>query len=145
MKKVSLLFVFVLCSVPLWAGNVTIAHTTAQSNVIQGTLIPTHNRTHCTSFGLPGTCTSAQLVTAGCTVKTFKTVTIESCVIFTSDAAGEAAFLQEFVDQKLVDGFNQQLAEDVNLSCAAFKAASTANQNSACTAVGRPTGCTFCQ
>lgn len=133
-----------LLAVESFAGNVTITHTTAQSTTIQTTLIPSFNRAHCARFNLPGTCTTAQLVSAGCVNIVFKTVTTESCTIFTQDTTGEQAFLQERIDAELVNNFTQQVSEDITLTCAAWKAASQANKDTTCTTVGRPAGCNFC-
>lgn len=147
MKKLSLLVLFLLPSLAE-AGNSTLVYTTAQSTAIQTRLIPRYNAEHCLAFALAPTCSSAELVSAGCVARVVRTVTIESCTIFTSNAAGELGFLQEVANQKLVSVFNQLIKTDgaaySAAECVRFKALSPANQATECTARGLASTCDPC-
>lgn len=127
------------------AGNSTLSYTAGQSTAIQNQLIPKYNAEHCTRFGLALSCSTAELVSAGCTVQTFKTIVQDSCVVFTSDVTGEAAFLKEVANIGLVTVNNRLIASDIQnyqaAECSRFKALSVANQNSECTLRGLATGC----
>lgn len=127
------------------AGNSTLTYTAGQSTAIQTQLIPKYNAEHCSRFGLPISCSTSDLTTAGCTVQTFKTIVQDSCVVFTSDVTGEALFLKEVANIGLITVNNRLIASDIQnynaAECARFKALSVANQNSECTLRGLATGC----
>lgn len=129
------------------AGNSTVTFTAAQSTAIQNRLIPNYNANHCAQFGLGSSCTSANLVTAGCVVKTFGPVavaiTIDSCTIFTSNAAGEQSFHQERLNQSLVDSFNQRTSTDESARNTAYAGANQTSKDAVCVALGLPA--TNCQ
>jgi hypothetical protein len=139
MKKLTLL----LCLLPatLLAGSSTITYTAPQSTYIRGTIIPAINRHLCYSFLLPATCTSAEVVSAGCTVKVVKGVTTESCTIFTSDAAGEQALLQEQSNKSLAALMSLY---DNTVFRAACQGADIQTQNRLCSVLGLPAGCQAC-
>lgn len=148
MKKLIPLVFLVLFAGVVMAGNSTVSYTAAQSTQIQNRLIPLYNKRHCQAYNKTAGCSSADLVAGGCVVRVVKTVSVESCTIFTSDATGEQSFLQEMLNQQLVSKLTELTAQDADEFCTAFKAASTANQNSACSALGLPTvanGCAPCQ
>lgn len=126
------------------AANFTLTYTTAQDTQIQTRLIPLYNKAHCAKFGLGASCTSAQLVTAGCVAVVFKTVTIDSCTIFTQDATGEGLFLQEIANQQLADIFSQLVSSDNVDFCTSWKTLTTTQQNTQCTTQGLPNGCSPC-
>lgn len=146
MRKLSLVLIALLAATLAEAGNSTLTYTAGQSTAVQTTLIPKYNRASCAKFNLPATCTSAQLVSAGCTVKTVKTVIVDSCTIFTLDAAGEQAFHQETHNQKLADIFFQSSSIDSTDFCTTFKAMTVGQQNAVCAAMVPPltAGCTPC-
>ena len=127
------------------AGNSTLSYTAGQSTAIQTQLIPKYNAEHCTRFGQAVSCSTAELVSAGCTVQTFKTIVQDSCVIFTQDVTGEAAFLKEVANIGLITVNNRLIASDVAnyqaAECSRFKSLSVANQNTECTLRGLATGC----
>lgn len=127
------------------AGDSTLSYTAAQSTAIQNRVIPRYNADHCRQFGLPVTCSTAELVAAGCTVQTTRTFVTDSCTIFASSAAGEAAFLKEMANQGGVATFNRLVAEEINqynsAACTLWKALSPAAQQSDCVAKNQPATC----
>lgn len=123
------------------AGSVTITHTSPQSTSIQNRLIPRYNTAHCARFSLGASCTSANLVTAGCVAVVVKTLTVESCTIFTSNAAGEAAFAQETGDQKFADIFFQTESQERVIFDAALEAANQTQKDNICAILSLPSGC----
>lgn len=129
------------------AGSSSLTYTAGQSTAIQNMLIPRYNADHCQRVGLPSGCSSAELVSAGCSVAgaTIKTIPQDSCTIFTSDATGEALFLKEVANIGLVTVYNRLIANDVSqynaAECQRFKALSQANQNTECTLRGLSNGC----
>jgi hypothetical protein len=131
----------------VYAGTSNLVYTAAQSTAIQTLLIPMYNADHCQQRGLAANCTSANLVTAGCSVAsaTFKTIIQDSCTIFTSDVSGEALFLKEVANIGLVSTYNRLIAKDnaayQAAECSRFKALSVGNQNTECTLRGLPSGC----
>lgn len=138
----------IVASVPLaFAGTSSLTYTAGQSTVIQNQLIPKYNADHCQRFGLPGSCLSTDLVTAGCNpaTTTVKTVVQDSCTIFTADVTGEANFLKEVANIGLVTVYNRLIATDVGAynaaECSRFKALSQVNQNTECTTRGLSAGC----
>lgn len=136
-----------LLAVPAFAGNSTIEFSTAQSNTIQNRLIPDYNAKHCLQFNLAPNCTTANLVSAGCVVRSFGppavAIILDSCVIFAQNATGEDAYLQEILHQKLVDSFNQRTSSDEAVRDAAYSNANQTQKDAVCTAMGIST--TFCQ
>lgn len=127
------------------AGSSSLVYTAGQSTAIQTQLIPKYNAEHCSRFGQSIGCNTSELVSGGCTVQTFKTIVQDSCVIFTSDVAGEALFLKEVANIGLITVNNRLISSDIanyqNAECVRFKALSVANQNSECTLRGLATGC----
>jgi len=134
----------------------TVNFTAAQDTAIENKLIPAYNRMHCARYGRPTGCTSANLVASGCVVvnactalglpagtacTTMSTLNVESCVIYTADATGEDAMLQELLNQKLVDTYNAARSQAGSDFKAGFAAASGANQSAACVAAGQATTC----
>ena len=144
MKKL-LAVLIVLAAVPAFAGTSSVTYTTGQSTAIQTKVIPALNAERCGNFGLSASCTSAQLVSAGCVVQLFKGVAVTGCTIYTENAAGEQALIQLLANQSLAAAFVKQNS----LNEAAFKgacaAASGAAQDTVCTTVGLPSGCNPCQ
>jgi hypothetical protein len=132
-------------TLPGEAGNSTLVYTTAQSLAIRNRLIPKYNRDHCAQFALPPACTSAELVTAGCAVVTIRTLVLDSCTIFPSNAAGEEAFLQEIANKGAMQVFNDLIRQE-NLqfnsaACIEWRAMTTQQRQDRCTALGQPTDC----
>lgn len=129
------------------AGNSTLVFTSPQSTNIQTTLIPEANRRKCLQYGgLPGTCTSAQLVTNGCVVRTARSLQVEGCAIFTQDAAGEQAFLQERMNRALVELIRVLQPADPADYCFAWTQLDQTERDRTCTEVLRmPAPCTPCQ
>lgn len=147
MKKLLITGAFVIGATLLYAGDSTLSYTAGQSTAIRNQLIPRYNAEHCARFGQAIGCASADLVTGGCSAvaNTFKTIVYDSCTIFTSDAAGEAAFLKEVANIGLVTVNNRLIAADnaayQAAECARFKALSPANQQTACTNLGLISSC----
>lgn len=148
MKRLVFLLASLVFAASAEAGNSTLTYTAAQSTAIQTRLIPRYNADHCAKFGLPSTCNTSDLTTAGCVNIVRRTVTIESCTIFAQNAAGEQAFLQEVANQELVAVFNKLIVTQgsaySNAQCAIFNALSPAAKQADCTAHGLPTDCDPC-
>lgn len=117
----------------------TLNFTAAQDTQMQTKLIPLYNRAHCKQFKQANGCTSANLVTGGCTSITVKTLVIESCTIFTQDTTGEDAFLQEMANQKLVEVFGRYGNDGATIREAAFQGLSSGGQTTTCTDLGLTT------
>jgi hypothetical protein len=77
-------------------------------------------------------------------VKTQFTLVTDSCVIFTQDAAGEQAWLQETANQGVVAAQQARNAQDMTDWLALCRAGNATQQNNACTAVGGASGCNPC-
>jgi len=131
----------------VFAGNSTLVYTTAQSTAIQTQLIPAYNRAHCRRFGATPTCNTAQLVSAGCVTVTKKTVVLDSCVIFSQDATGEAAYLQERSNQAAFEAFVQLDASLAFDFCSTWTTMTTTQRNNICASLtpALPAGCAPCQ
>lgn len=145
LKILPLILLALLATSPLLAGSSSLTYTAGQSTAIQSQLIPKYNADHCQKFGLGSGCISADLVSGGCQVTIVKTIVLDSCTIFTQDAAGEALFLKEAANQALIATYNRLIAIDVGsyqaAECSRFKALSQANQNTECTLRGLASGC----
>lgn len=126
------------------AANFTVTFSSGQDTQIQTRLVPMYNRFHCAQFGLGASCTTPNLTSAGCVAKVVKTVTVDSCTIFTQDSTGEGLFLQEMLNQKLADVFFQLNGTDAIDACANFKALSGSSQNAICSSLSLPNGCSIC-
>ena len=150
MRKLSLLLLLALVglavmTLPVSAGNSTLTYTAAQSTQIQNRLIPKYNAEHCAQFALPSTCTSSDLTTAGCVARTVRTLVLDSCTIFTSNAAGEQAFLQETANNGLIYVFNRLIRNENDsynaAECARWRALSGPQQQTECTLRGLSSTC----
>ena len=126
------------------AASFTITYTAAQDTTIQTRIIPGVNTTKCASFGLPPTCTSAQLVTRGCVAVAFPAKNYLACTIYTADAAGEGVFLQDESNRIIVDRFLQLGLTDFNVFRTSCLVATAAQKAQACTDVGAPATCNPC-
>jgi len=150
MKKLLIAFAF-LVSAAAYAGNSTLVYTADQSQRTRDKYIPRYNKAHCEQFRLPKTCTSADLVAAGCVVKVYKSnktglaYVIDSCTIFTTNGAGEEAYLQETKNQELAATNEGQASSDSDDFCVAFKAKTNSEQNAICASLSLPNGCNPCQ
>ena len=149
MQKLLAWFVVSLVFVaPAFAANVTIEHTTGQSNAIRTTLIPARNAEVCKEFGLASSCSTADLVAAGCVNATHPiapTVVTRYCQILTQDATGEDTYIQEIADAAMVRRFIAAKAERVRNWCANWPNRTQAERDAACTAVGLQAGCDACE
>jgi hypothetical protein len=129
----------------VYAGTSSLVYTAGQSTAIQTQLIPRYNADHCHRFGLPASCVTADLTTAGCTPTVIKTIPLDSCTIFTADVTGEAAILKEAANVGLVSVYNRLIADDNSsyqaAECTRFKGLSGANQNTECNLRGLANGC----
>ncbi len=135
----------------------TVNFTAEQDTLIQTRLVPAYNRMHCAQYNRSAGCTSANLVSSGCVVRSLCTalglppagaacttlagLNVESCVIYTANAAGEDLLLQELLSQDFARIYLESRNHARADFAAAFAAASGANQNSACTAIGLASGC----
>jgi len=145
-KRLFLVFALMVMGGIVLAASLTLTFTTAQDNSIQGKLIPMYNKQHCARFLLPASCTTAQLQGTGCSPVVIKTVTTDACTIFTQDAAGEAAFVQELANQKLYEVFVQLDSSNNTDFCVGWKSMTTVQQNAICSAMvpALPAGCQPC-
>lgn len=148
MRKTALIAAALFIGAALvYAGDSTLSYSTGQSSAIQNQLIPRYNAEHCTRYGQAVGCASGDLVAGGCSVasNTFKTIVTDSCTIFTSNAAGEAAFLKEVANIGLVTVFNRLMAAEQSsylaAECARFKALTGPQQQTECTLRGLPSNC----
>lgn len=148
MKKIALALLFIVLIVTVaYANNLTLVYSAGQDTQIQTKAIPYYNAKHCRSRGLAASCTSAQLVTAGCVVKVSRSFTVDSCTIFTADATGEAALAQELANNSFASLAEQVIAlQDSVAFCNAFKAMTTVQQNVVCTSMvpSQGNGCSVC-
>lgn len=127
------------------AGTFTITYTTAQDTVIQTRIIPFVNTGKCAGFGLPASCTSAQLVTRGCVVVAFPAKNVNACTIYTLDAAGEQALLQDDSNRIVVDRFLQLGNSDNSVFLTGCSTWTAAQKQAACLAgPGVPATCNPC-
>jgi hypothetical protein len=152
MRKLLLVLLVILAAVALEAGTLTGAQTTltAQDTYIQQTLVPIANAAKCARYGLGPSCTSANLVSAGCVVIAFSTLTRENltfnaCTIYTLDGTGANGLAAEKMAQAFADMVASELNNDVEGNCTAFKALTLAQRNQVCTDLGRPNGCRVCR
>lgn len=117
----------------------TVNFTAAQDTQTQTKLVPLYNREHCRQYSQAPGCSSANLVSGGCVVRTVKTLTIESCTIFTADGAGEDLLLQEILNQKAVEVNARLVSNDAVKRETAFQGLSAGAQTTACTDLGLTT------
>jgi hypothetical protein len=130
---------FLIAQEVVFAVAHTVNFTAAQDTSAQTKLIPLYNRYHCKQFQQIGTCTSANLVSGGCVTRVVKTLTVDSCTIFTQDSAGEDLFLQEMLNQHLVQIFTIVGNDGAVLREGAFQNLNAAGQTTACTGLGLTT------
>lgn len=138
-----------ILSAAVYAADITVSFTTGQNNYTQNTLIPQANTRRCAEYGLAPSCTTANVVSAGCVAEPFSAVTksnlvFRSCTIYTQNAAGEAAYQADNLYAFLVQMVARDLAQEVQAACTNFKALSTANQNTICASLSLPNGCRIC-
>jgi len=140
---------FLLAVALTWTARVlaaafTVNFTAGQDTTIQTRLIPLVNTANCTRYGRAPGCTSANLVTGGCVAVAFPSKNLNTCTIYTADAAGETVFLQDELNQRLVDRFAGLNAGDTTGWQSACRAGTPTQQQNACTAVGLPATCNPC-
>lgn len=127
------------------AADSTLSYTAGQSNGIRTIVIPRYNAEHCAKVGLGAGCTTAQLVAAGCVVQTVRTFVIDSCTIFTQDAAGESAYLKEAANQGVLAAYNRSIRNDNEsyqaAECWRFKSLNQTQQDAECSLRALGPGC----
>lgn len=108
---------------------------------VQGKGTNRGNAVLCAQFGLnykQGNCTNTTLVQSGCIATSLSIGNnpgYQNCTLFTADAAGEAAYAKDIVSQKwYADAVAQNVDDSISGNCAAFNAATTAQQNAVCAA-----------
>lgn len=127
------------------AADSVLSYTATQSNNIRTILIPEANRRKCSQYGgLPATCTAVQLTANGCVTRVARTLTVETCSIWTQDAAGEQGFLQEQENRRLVEILRVILPPDPADFCYTWGQLSRDEQNDRCEKLGLPSNCTPC-
>lgn len=134
------------------APGITISYqttTAAQDTYVQATIIPEANTELCAKFGLGASCTGSQLTTAGCVASPISSITksnlvFQNCTPYTPDNTGEINLAADAFAQAMVAKVANDKSADITASCTAFKAASGATQNSVCSTLGRPNGCSVC-
>lgn len=131
---------------PTFAVNVSMM--TSQHTYVQATQIPRLNRERCSQWSLPSNCTTSDVKGAGCVVQPFQGATLGnpafmSCTIYSSDAAGEAAYYGDLIASGALGGINADIGASVQASCLAWKAANNATRNATCAALGLSNGCIF--
>ena len=126
------------------AATFNVSYSAGQDTTVQTTIIPIRNRLKCRQFGLTATCTTANLTTRGCVAVAFPNPAYNSCTIFTLDATGETAMIQETSDKGLIDLIGQRDVLNHADFIAQCRTQNTTAQNAACTAVGAASGCNPC-
>lgn len=128
MKKLAL--GLVLIAATALAGSYTLNTTTAQDNRLERQRLRL-NKATCAAAQLPPTCTQAQARQRTPGVDVYSSV---------------ADMLDRKVLAEYLAGLkNADTADDAQQFCAWFKAATVAQQNSACALAGLPNGCEICQ
>jgi hypothetical protein len=160
------LALFAVVCVTVFAASHTLTYTAAQDTDIQQRLIPMVNRTKCALYGLPKTCSTAQVQaptkcvtrsvcqaaglrqgSAACT--RWSAELVDACVIFTSDAAGEAAYLKEAANSGVVNSYALAANLGADEFCTNWDLMSAAAQDTTCTTaapggLGLSAGCRPC-
>lgn len=133
-----------------------VTYTVQQDTIIQQKGVAAYNRAKCARFTLPSGCTSAQLASV-CLPKSmceaaninpsstacaaFSTINYESCLIYTTDLAGQDAMFQEMMNRGLVETFLASKSHESDDFKNAFKNGSTTQQQNSCLALGLPANC----
>ena len=145
MKKILVALVLSIPASARAAGH-TITYTTPQETAIQTRLLPLINTAKCASRGLGPSCNSAALVANGCVAVAFPSVKplYNTCTIYTLDAAGIDAYLQDRANKALVDDFIALNNSDSAAYITPCNASSAAAKANACAAVGAPATCNPC-
>lgn len=126
------------------AATFNVTYTAGQDTTIQTRLIPLVNTANCARFGQVPGCSSANLVTGGCVAVAFPSKSMNTCTIYTTNAAGEATFLQDELNQRLVDRFTGLNAGDAVSFFTACQGRTLAQQNQICVDAGLASGCNPC-
>lgn len=146
------------------AATHSLTYTAQQDTAVQTRLIPAVNRAKCQAYGRPDNCVTADLTgrcivrsvcqaanlktgSAACTA--WSTEFVESCVIFTQNAAGEAAYLKEKANKGMVDDFLSTYTLETKDYCVAWDLMSPSAQSTHCTTappagLGLPSNCRPC-
>lgn len=111
--------------------------TSAQDAYFRANLITLANAELCGRFNLPGSCTGAQMVAAGCTVVAFSTITKgnvmtvdpSNCTPYTADSAGESALFADMAARRIVAAVRQDKVNDVSTFCTTWKAMTQGQKN----------------
>ena len=144
----------------VYAATTSLTYTTAQDNRIQGAIIKNYNRRHCARFGRNEGCGSNNLVNNGCVqvsvctaaglkvgsskCNDWSTEFVESCTIFTQDAAGQAAYAKEILNQAIANEYATIKASEATDFCIAWDTLNNSAQNAQCAALGLGNGCRPC-
>ncbi len=145
MKRILFALAFLL-GLPALAlsASFTITFTAGQDTTIQTRIIPAVNTQNCARFGLPPSCTSAQLVTRGCVAVAFPAKNYNTCTIYTADATGEGIFLQDDANRQIVFRFVSLFNTDADSFLVACRGRTLAQQNQICVDAGLASGCNPC-
>jgi hypothetical protein len=143
-KPLAVAALFAVGALSVLAASFSVTYTTGQDTTVQTTVIPIRNRLKCRQYGLAATCTSANLASKGCAAFAFPSKNYNSCTIFTLDATGETALIQEVSDQGLIALIAQRDVLNHADFIAQCQTQTVTAQNAACTAVGAAAGCNPC-
>jgi hypothetical protein len=122
----------------VWAASFPVVYTTAQDTTIQTRVIPFVNAENCAKRSLGPNCNAAQLVQRGCVAVPFPQRNHNVCTIYTPDAAGEALFLKDQLDAKLVTYIVRLNVGDENVFKGACRAGTPAQRTATCATYGIP-------
>ena len=129
MKKTLALVALLLVAALAQAGSYTVTTTSPQDNRLEKQRVRL-NKATCAGVGLPGTCTQAQARAKNPGVDVYSDV---------------ADMLNRKVIKDYTDALKQaDTSDDEQQFCAWFKAATVAQQNSACALASLPNGCEIC-
>jgi len=150
----------------VFAASYTLTYTAQQDTDIQTKLIPMVNRAKCTLYGLPTTCTTANLQAPGkCVTKTvcqaaglkagsaactrWSTEFTDSCTIYAANATGQAAYLKEIANGDIAEAYFLATGFTVTDFCTQWDLMTPSVQDTTCTTaspggLGLPVNCRPC-
>jgi len=128
-QKRLLALVALLAATVVYAGSYTISTTTAQDGRLERHRLRT-NKATCASAALPADCTQAQA---------------RKVILGVNIYADVADMIDRLILKGFLDGLKaQDTSDDAQQFCTWFRAATVAQQNSACALAGLPNGCEIC-
>lgn len=131
---------------PVATTVVPMGLTTNQHTMLQNTFLSRANAALCARYNLPSSCTTANVITAGCVPKACQTLTKQDstftpCTIYSLDATGEAAYSADRLCLDHITQFLLSMQSDYVTACLAFNTGTTTFKNQVCTDLGQANGC----